>query len=115
MDFRPVPKPNHNRKNPKRKDRTNFRAKTIQEILERDHHQCVRCGSYHLESVPHHVVYRSQMGEGSKRNGVSICVFCHEWAHRSAKKNNEWFRCWVELNLDNDGNLKNDRVIRPNE
>lgn len=106
MEFHPVPKPQHNRRVPKRKDRTNFSAKTIKDILERDLYQCVRCGSHHLESIPHHVIYRSQLGEGSKRNGVTICLECHKWAHLSKKHHNEWFSRWVDLNLDMDGNLK---------
>lgn len=106
--FHPVPKPKHNRRVPKRKDRTNFSAKTAREIFERDNYQCVRCGSPYLENLPHHVIYRSQLGEGSKRNGVTICRDCHEWAHKSKKDNNQWFVSWVEKNLDMDGNLKNE-------
>jgi hypothetical protein len=58
-----------------------------------------------LESIPHHVVYRSQLGDGSKRNGVSICRNCHDLAHER-KEIREWFAVWVELNLDEEGNLK---------
>jgi 5-methylcytosine-specific restriction endonuclease McrA len=109
----PVPKPSYGRRVAKRKERTNFSSETIDAILERDHYQCVRCGNYHVESVPHHVVYRSQLGEGSKRNGVTICRSCHEWAHSDKKKNNEWFGRWVEVNLDSEGNLKFEYGVNP--
>lgn len=109
----PVPKPTFKRRVPKRKNVTNFSEKTIQEILDRDNHQCIRCGSYHLENRPHHVIYRSGMGTGHKRNGVAICPHCHEWAHASKKKNNTWFVEWVELNLDEDGNLIHDVPVMP--
>lgn len=111
--LRSVPKPNHGRRVAKRKERTNFSQATIKAIFERDHYQCVRCGSYHLESVPHHVVYRSQLGEGTKRNGVTICRMCHDWAHMSKKKNNEWFNRWIEVNLDSEGNLKFEHGLNP--
>lgn len=82
--------------------------------MERDDYQCVRCGSYHLESVPHHVIYRSAGGDGTMRNGVTICRSCHDWAHKSKKKNNEWFTRWVELNLDEEGYLRLAIPKRPN-
>jgi 5-methylcytosine-specific restriction endonuclease McrA len=90
------------RKAPKRGDKGKFSSKTIKEILERDNYQCVRCGSYHLEAVPHHVIYRSQGGEGIKRNGVSICLSCHREAHK-LKEVRKWFEDWVERNLDKNG------------
>lgn len=103
LGFHPTPKPNHNRKTPKRVDRGKFSSKTIKEILERDNYQCVRCGHYHLESVPHHVIFKSQGGDNSKRNGVSICIACHVEAHKF-KEVRKWFESWVEKNLDENGN-----------
>jgi 5-methylcytosine-specific restriction endonuclease McrA len=108
-----IPKPDHNRRTPKRKNLTNFDQKTIREIAERDEHQCVRCGSYQLDPVPHHVQYRSSMGTGSKRNGVSICRRCHDWAHSNKKQHNIWFARWVELNLDEEGNRLHEVPIIP--
>lgn len=99
---RAVPKPRHKRRVPKRVDRGKFSAKTIKEICERDNYQCVRCGSYYLESIPHHVIYKSQGGHGTKRNGVSICRDCHNEAH-AIKAVRKWFEDWVEKNLDENG------------
>lgn len=111
--FNPVPKPKHNRRVPKQKDRNKFSEETIKAILERDDYQCVRCGSYHLEAVPHHIRYRSEMGGGKKSNGASVCVSCHQWAHKSKKKNNEWFTRWADLNLDTEGNKRFDVYKNP--
>lgn len=106
FEFKPAPKPEHQRRIPKWKVRTNFSEKTKKAIFERDNYECVKCGSHHLEHTPHHVIYRSQLGNGSMRNGVTICRSCHEWAHMSKKQNNEWFTRWVELNLDSEGNMR---------
>ena len=81
--------------------------KTVKEIFERDRGRCVRCGSYrNLESIPHHVIFRSSLGKGTKVNGVTICRDCHDWAHESKKQNNIWFVEWVEEYLDEDGEYK---------
>lgn len=71
----------HHRKAPKRGVSGKFSPKTIQRITERDKGLCVRCGSPYIESVPHHVVYRSQLGKGTVENGVTIDRKCHDWAH----------------------------------
>jgi 5-methylcytosine-specific restriction endonuclease McrA len=104
-EYNPYPKSqqtNHNRRTPKQKDRGKFSPKTIKEICERDNYQCVRCGSYYLEKIPHHVFYKSQMGQGVKRNGVSICINCHREAH-ALKSVRKWFEEWVEKSLDENG------------
>lgn len=114
FEYRPVEKPSHNRRVKKRKARGEFSQKLIAEIRERDNEQCVCCGSYYLEPVPHHVVFKSQGGEGIKRNGVSICRSCHDWAHgkksgpfgQPEREGRQWFVEWVERNLDENGNYK---------
>lgn len=102
----PVPKPQHNRRIAKQKNRNQFSADTIQEIFERDEYSCVRCGSMRIDSIPHHVQYRSDLGEGTKRNGITICRTCHDYFHNSKKKHNVWAEEWVRLNLDEQGNRK---------
>ena len=105
---------NHTRRTPKRKARGEFKQKTIDAILERDQHRCVRCHrSTMIETVPHHVIFKSQGGEGIKRNGVTICRYCHDWAHGKRKgpegeperHGREWFEMWVNANLDENGDL----------
>jgi 5-methylcytosine-specific restriction endonuclease McrA len=92
----------HNRRTPKRKARGEFSKKTKLEIYERDEGLCVRCGSPHLDSNPHHITFKSQGGEGDKRNGCCICRPCHTWAH-NLKEGREWFENWRETNLDEKG------------
>ena len=112
--FNPVPKPSHKRNKPTAKQRGQFSAKTIQAILARDENKCVKCGSYHVESVPHHITFRSALGEGTKRNGVTICRRCHDWAHGKCLGSNGelssegryWFEMWRDENLDEKGDLK---------
>jgi 5-methylcytosine-specific restriction endonuclease McrA len=78
-----VPKPNFKRRTPRRAARGKFSDKTRQAILERDNGCCVRCGtSQNLESVPHHILFKSQMGRGTVDNGVTICCSCHREAHK---------------------------------
>jgi hypothetical protein len=103
----PFAKPSHKRLKPTRKNFNTFSTQTIKEIFERDHWRCVRCGTAsNLESVPHHVEYRSAMGGGSKRNGITVCRYCHDWFHASKKKHNIWAVQWVEEHLNEEGNYK---------
>jgi 5-methylcytosine-specific restriction endonuclease McrA len=86
-----VPKPQHERRTPKRVDIGKFSPLTTKHIFERDNHSCVRCGTSHdLESVPHHIIYKSAMGLGEKSNGCTICRTCHREAH-SLRKVRQWF------------------------
>jgi 5-methylcytosine-specific restriction endonuclease McrA len=114
-EWNPVPKPSHNRRTPKKKARGEFGQKTIQDIFERDGHKCVKCHrTTNLESVPHHVQYKSQGGLGIKRNGVTICRSCHDWAHGKtrgphgelAREGRYWFEMWVDAHLDENGDRK---------
>lgn len=75
----------HSRKTPKRAIRGKFSPKTIQAIGERDGWLCVKCKSPYIESVPHHVIFKSQGGLGTIDNGVTICRPCHDWAHGKRK------------------------------
>jgi len=112
--FNPVPKPSHRRNKPTAKQRGQFSAKTIQAILARDNFKCVCCGSHYVESVPHHIIFRSQGGTGDKRNGATVDRLCHDWAHGKRKGPNgepekegrEWFENWQETKLDENGDLK---------
>jgi 5-methylcytosine-specific restriction endonuclease McrA len=79
--WNPAYKPSHKRRTPKRAARGKFSPKTIQSITKRDNGLCVRCGSPYIESVPHHVIYKSQMGKGTVDNGATTCRRCHDWAH----------------------------------
>lgn len=89
--YLPSHKPSHKRRTPKRANRGRFSPQTIQRIGERDGWRCVRCGaSNNLESVPHHIIFKSQGGRGTEDNGVTVCRPCHDLAH-SNKEVREWF------------------------
>jgi 5-methylcytosine-specific restriction endonuclease McrA len=104
---RAVPKPSYGRGKPKRGNRGKFSVKVTREIGERDSWRCVRCGSYYVESVPHHVIYKSQGGPGTVDNGVTICRNCHDWAHglhsgpsgEPAADGRKWFEQYRQNNL----------------
>lgn len=102
FDYRPVPKPTHERRTPKRAQRGEFSSKTRTDIHIRDDGKCVRCGA--LANHIHHIQYRSQLGDNSKRNGASVCFKCHDYAH-SSREGREWFEIWRDTHLDNQGNL----------
>lgn len=121
-DWRPVTKESqtkHNRRTPKRKQRGEFSQKTIKEIRERDDDRCIKCFTRSMiESVPHHIHYKSEGGEGIKRNGCIVCRDCHDWAHHKkdgpngepSAEGREWFRTWKEKNLDENGDYIGGRV-----
>lgn len=98
------------RRKPKNK---NFSPKMKQAIFERDNYQCVKCGSHLIESVPHHITYKSDGGTGEKRNGVTVCRGCHDWSHHKcdskfgepSAEGRKWFEWWRDNNLDENGDL----------
>lgn len=112
---RAVPKPSHNRRTPKRKSRGEFSEQTKKAILERDDYKCVSCHrSTMIENTPHHVIFKSQGGLGEKRNGVTVCRYCHDWAHGKrqgprgelAREGRYFFEMWVDHHLDANGDRK---------
>ena len=73
------------------------------EIRKRDRNKCVVCGTTASMMNPypaHHIVYKSQGGDDSLENLVSLCPTCHAQAHLhningwrmgSKSKVMEWF------------------------
>ncbi|GEM04499.1 hypothetical protein HMI01_14870 [Halolactibacillus miurensis] len=96
----------------RKKTNRNFSPAVKQAIFERDGYKCVKCGKGIIESVPHHITYKSQGGTGEKRNGVTVCRACHDWSHglkigpyhEPAHLGRKWFESWRERRLDQDGN-----------
>lgn len=116
-EWNPAPKPIYKRFKPTRKQRGEFSKETIQDIYIRDNGKCVCCKtSADLERKPHHIYYRSQLGEGSKRNGCVICRRCHRWVHdgdpgpngEPSAEGRKWFEDWQKEKLDENGDLKHD-------
>ncbi|WP_182200114.1 HNH endonuclease [Paraliobacillus salinarum] len=117
-EFNPYPKSKQlglktkkKRKSPKNK---NFTQAIKLAIFKRDEHRCVKCGSHKIENVPHHVIYKSQGGLGTKQNGATVCRLCHDWAHHKRKGPNgepssegrQWFVDWCNRCLDENGDRK---------
>jgi 5-methylcytosine-specific restriction endonuclease McrA len=91
----------YKRREPKRGVKGKFDPKTKAAIIERDNGQCVRCGSgSDLESVPHHIIYKSQGGLGTVDNGVVVCRTCHRLAHKHDAVR-RWFEKYREEKLLN--------------
>lgn len=94
--FNPVPKPNFNRRTPKRANRGRFSKQTIQNIKDRDNGLCVRCGAQAVDI--HHVIFKSQGGLGTEDNGVCVCRKCHDWAHQK-REGRKWFEDYRNQHL----------------
>jgi 5-methylcytosine-specific restriction endonuclease McrA len=52
------------------------------QVLRRDGWRCQACGTmYNLEV--HHKEFRSQAGDDSEQNLITLCAGCHAEAHKS--------------------------------
>ena len=49
-------------------------------VLERDNFACQHCHRY-TEAPPHHIIYRSQGGDDSMENLITLCMYCHRKVH----------------------------------
>ncbi|WP_017470652.1 HNH endonuclease [Amphibacillus jilinensis] len=113
-EFHPYSKDQQIKKKRKRAKSKNFNAPTILAIFKRDNYRCVKCGNHLIDSVPHHITYRSQGGTGHKRNGVTVCRRCHDWAHHKCNgpfgepsdQGRKWFEDWRERSLTEAGDRK---------
>lgn len=95
--LRPVPKPKHKRRTPKRGQLTRITNKVRQEVLKRSEGKCERCGrsrAYAFEMA--HLQQASQLGRGDDpANIVLLCGpsvnsgTCHHFADYTAK-GREW-------------------------
>jgi 5-methylcytosine-specific restriction endonuclease McrA len=52
-----------------------------QEILRRDGWRCQSCGTISNLEV-HHQQFRSQSGDDSEENLITVCAACHAIAHK---------------------------------
>lgn len=104
FDYNPAPLPKHNRRAPKRAARTAFSKATREAINDRDRGLCILC---HKQAAHiHHIEYRSSLSEdcNTKKNGASLCIECHDLAHR-LKQTRELLRWWKANMLDSNGDL----------
>lgn len=95
--IRPVPKPRHKRKKPKRGQASRITKAVRDEVLKRSEGKCERCGrtrAYAFEMA--HLVQASQLGRGDEPwNIVLLCGpsvntgTCHNFADYTAE-GREW-------------------------
>lgn len=50
------------------------------EVLRRDGHVCVRCGSGR-KTEPHHIIYRARFEDSIPADLITLCRSCHKKAH----------------------------------
>ncbi len=51
-----------------------------QQVLQRDGWRCQKCGS-RLDLQVHHIELRSQSGDDSEENLITLCARCHTGIH----------------------------------
>jgi 5-methylcytosine-specific restriction endonuclease McrA len=54
-----------------------------QQILRRDGWRCQLCGSMQNLEV-HHIMFRSQNGDDSDENLITLCAECHARVHQTS-------------------------------
>jgi hypothetical protein len=96
-EWRPVNKPKHNRRVPKRGNLTKISTKARKEVIRRSEGRCERCGrsqAYAFEVS--HLVNASQLGSGSDPANLALLCgpkvnkgTCHNFADETAK-GREW-------------------------
>lgn len=95
-----VPKPNHKRRTPTRKEQGRIKQQTYAKVFERDRGLCPRCGrGTSLDA--HHAKYRSHGGSGEEWNVVLACGpviqkdTCH-WAAHNIPEVRKWFEDYLK-------------------
>ena len=61
-----------------------FYEQLRQTVLERDSWRCQHCGAMHGLQV-HHKEFRSQAGDDSDENLITLCDSCHQIVHSTRK------------------------------
>jgi 5-methylcytosine-specific restriction endonuclease McrA len=72
-------RPNGSQPAPSRLDPVSY-ENLRQQVLRRDGWRCQSCGTMSNLEI-HHKLFRSQSGEDSERNLITLCVCCHERMH----------------------------------
>lgn len=97
-----------------RKLRGEISAQTRRDVLDRDYHECVRCGATEILHL-HHIRPAAMGGENTSENLATLCQSCHAEAHGSspnrapgngplayAPATPAGFADWVEADPDSD-------------
>lgn len=61
----------------KRTQATDITPKVRAEVLRRDNHRCIYCGTPYSLQLAHIFVNRSHGGLGVKENLATLCIACH--------------------------------------
>lgn len=61
----------------KRTKATSIKKKVRDEVLHRDHYNCVNCGTTQMLTIAHVFVSRAKGGLGVKENLATLCMECH--------------------------------------
>lgn len=97
MTFNPVPKPNHSRRKPKRRQITRITEKVRDEVLRRSGWKCESCGAsnaYAFEMA--HLINASHGGRGDDPKNIALLCgpsvntgTCHHFADHTSE-GREW-------------------------
>ena len=88
LEWRPIPKPNFNRKVKKKGDRSKFSKIVRDEVKKHFDNTCQECGGKGLHL--HHVCFRSQSGRGVFSNALLLCNNCHKKIHLDDERAKHW-------------------------
>lgn len=81
--------------------------KNYEEIRE-EQQWCQLCGSpYNLHI--HHIIYRSQLGNNSKKNLIRLCADCHRKVHSNKRI---WQKKLIEYQFKKYGRFTKEEVTR---
>lgn len=71
-------------------------------VRERDGYRCRKCGrergfrSDQIRVFHHHIFTKSRLStRWLLENGVTLCYFCHRWAHAAGEEFREWVLSWM--------------------
>jgi len=70
------------RKRPRIREEPQVYRELQTQVLQRDRWRCQRCGSFKDLQV-HHITPRSQLGDDTETNLITLCANCHRICHRS--------------------------------
>jgi len=56
-----------------------------QKVYDRDNHTCQLCGRDVVVCECHHAIFRSQGGDDSMENLITLCFSCHHAIHNGCK------------------------------
>lgn len=89
LEWRPVPKPQHNRRVKKCGDRSKFSKMVRDKVKEQYDNQCAQCGGRACHV--HHVMPRARGGRNVFTNGLLLCNDCHKAVHAD----NDLLKGWI--------------------